>query len=133
MEAVKGAYLKPPSSPLTVRSVAKAYAERDTILQPNLTPQCRMSKHVKKLAWHEESDRSYSNRVKNEAMDIFLNSAQDNAMHISEIWDQAKKNIHRRQENERARRLSEDTESGMALEMLYRTHFTLDELIWLGW
>lgn len=125
--------LEPPSEPLTVQSVAEAYAKRDTILFPNVSAQCRMSKHMEKLCWYEESDSIYSNRIKNKASAIFMKTAQDDMITASEIWNQAKQDIVRRQENERVKQLLADIEEGASIEMLYKTHFTLDGLICLGW
>ena len=125
--------LKPPSEPLTLQSVAKAYTERDNILSPDVSDRCRMSKHIVKLGWHEESDSAYTSRKRNEAVRIFMNTVHDDSRLVSEIWDQATEIIVRRQEDPRVRYLIAEIEAGVPLEALYQNHFTLDELICLGW
>lgn len=125
--------LEPPSEPLTIESVAKAYAERDGVLSPDVGDRCRMSKHMEKLGWYEESDSAYSSRTRNEAVRIFMKTVHDDSRPVSEIWSQAAENTVRRQEDPRVRYLIADVDAGMSLEMLYRNHFTFDELICLGW
>lgn len=133
MESNSNTELEPPSEPLTVQSVAEAYAKRDTILCPNISAKCCMCKHMDKLCWYEESDSCYSKRIKNEASAIFIKTAQDDPRSVSEIWHQAKQKIVRRHEDERVQHLLADIEEGTSMGMLYQNHFTLDELICLGW
>ena len=125
--------LHPPQEPLSLESVSIAYAQRDRILSPNMDLGVRMNKYFEKLGWCCETEDAYQQRLKKEAIKIFASEPRGGKSTVSDVWDRALESACRRVENPRIQDVRQSIMNGMSAREIYFSHFTLDELILLGW
>lgn len=127
--------MESPSEPLEHGNVAKCFAARDIALSPNLTTREIMEKRARKLLWEAETDTEWDRRVTKESLQVFqefVNSG-DRSKTVDDIVNIAIQRCPIRKENKKLSILLKKIEEGHSLEELYKSEFSLDDLIYLGW